>query len=245
MPEITFEALALIDYADAWAIQQQRVAARAQDAINDTILLCEHPPVITAGRGVSPQAFEAFTASPLLPVLPVFHTERGGEGAINAAESRVRSYHTERGGGWTAHEPGQLVVYPILKMPVRQLRGFVNDLLCAVTYTLTDFGLDALQPPEGQTGVWVQTPSGELRKLASIGLASKSAGKGVAVTYHGLALNVCNSLETFSVIDPCGFAPGVMTSMHALLGSAVVEDVQPKFTEALTRVLQRALAEPT
>jgi len=117
----------------------------------------------------------------------------------------------ERGGQATWHGPGQLVVYPIVSLADLRLgvRDHLRALEAALIATLARFGIEATRK-EGATGAWV----GE-RKVASIGVAVRRH-----VTWHGLALNVAPDLADFALIEPCGFAPDVMTSMKALLPGA-------------------------
>ncbi len=115
----------------------------------------------------------------------------------------------ERGGQATWHGPGQLVAYPIVSLADLELgvRDYLRALEAALLATLAAFGL-AGERRDGATGAWV----GE-RKVASIGVAVRRH-----VTWHGIALNVAPDLGDFALISPCGFAPGVMTSMAELLG---------------------------
>lgn len=117
----------------------------------------------------------------------------------------------ERGGQATWHGPGQLVLYPIVSLANLGIgvRDHLRALEAAVIATLARFGI-AGERRDGATGAWV----GE-RKVASIGVAVRRH-----VTWHGLALNVAPDLADFALIEPCGFAAGVMTSMERLLGAA-------------------------
>lgn len=119
----------------------------------------------------------------------------------------------ERGGQATWHGPGQLVAYPIVSLADLAIgvRDHLRALEEAVVRTLATFGI-AAERREGATGAWVGD-----RKIASIGVAVRRH-----VTWHGLALNVAPDLADFQLIQPCGFAPGVMTSMAELLGDRMV-----------------------
>jgi lipoyl(octanoyl) transferase len=146
----------------------------------------------------------------------------------------------ERGGDVTYHGPGQLVAYPILRLEEgeRDLHRFLRNLEAGIMSALADLGVaDAARRP-GATGVWV----GE-RKVASIGISCRRW-----VTFHGLALNVCTDLAYFARINPCGFAPAVMTSVSQLLGRQVtVAEVKPVLARRLGEALGRrfASASPT
>lgn len=191
-------ALAVIDlgrraYGTARDEQQARVAARlAGTAADDVALVCEHDPVITVGRGTRGA------------------DGRTGEGAF-LLDDRFEVVEVERGGEATYHGPGQVVVYPIVKLADgrHDLHAWMRALEAAVMVTLAGFGLETARV-EGRTGVW--TADGT-RKLCSIGVAATRW-----VTWHGLALNLDPDLSHFAAIRPCGFSAGVMTSVARELG---------------------------
>ena len=200
-------------YAQAWALQRALVAARQADRIDDTLLLVEHPPVITIGRA-------GRTANILAP-----------RDLLAARGFDV--YETERGGDVTYHGPGQLVGYPIVDLRaldedvVRYVRLLEKTLIDA----LGQFGIAAMRV-RGYTGVWV----GEA-KIAAIGVAVKRK-----VTMHGFALNVVPDLDHFAVINACGLGKPV-TSMRRLLDRPVsVEEVQPVVARAFGAAFSMALA---
>ncbi len=182
--------LGRMEYGRAWAIQKALAARRAADLVSDGLILVEHDPVVTLGRrGTDEDVLDKD--------LPVFRVERGGEA--------------------TFHGPGQIVGYPILKLPDRlEVRRLVTDLEELLIGTCADFGIDAgHEGPE--RGVWVGA-----RKIASIGLAVQRN-----VTFHGFALNVDPDLSYFLRIRPCGHAGTIMTSMAKELGHALeMEDVR-------------------
>jgi lipoyl(octanoyl) transferase len=165
---------------------RQRLAGQLQD---DLLLLVEHEPVFTLGRG---------TRATSLP-LPAAELERRG----------IAVHEVERGGDVTYHGPGQLVGYPIL-----DLRGFRPDLHwylrqleAALILALGTLGIAAERNP-GRTGVWTGG-----RKIASIGVHVKQW-----ITFHGFALNVTTDLGPFGLIVPCGIPDVVMTSVARELG---------------------------
>ncbi|MCZ6597513.1 MAG: lipoyl(octanoyl) transferase LipB [Planctomycetota bacterium] len=168
-------------YEDAWRLQKELVDQRADDALGDVLLLTEHEPVVTVGRGTSEQELAAIRAAVDVPVVEV---ERGGEA--------------------TYHGPGQLVVYPILKLPEarRDLHRYMRDLEEVVLGVLREFELEGSRR-EGYTGVWLGD-----RKIASIGVAVRRW-----VTWHGLALNLTTDLTAFRSFHPCGLDPDVMTRL--------------------------------
>lgn len=187
----------LTSYSRARDYQQELVERRARGEIPDTVLFLEHSPVITRGRGLQ------FTGQPRERHMPL----------PLQLPREIEFSESERGGDLTYHGPGQLVVYPIVKLdgssvfaPNHDVAGFLRGLERWFLATLQGWGLEA-DARESATGVWV----GE-RKVASIGIAVRKW-----VTYHGIAINAVNSLEPFHLISPCGFAPEVMTSLSELL----------------------------
>ncbi len=194
-PAVVFRDAWLLDlgraeYGRTWALQKALAARRAEDRIPDGLILVEHDPVVTLGRRGS-------DADVMDKSLPVFRVERGGEA--------------------TFHGPGQLVGYPILKLPDRiEVKRLVTDLEDVLIRTCADFGIEAgHEGPE--RGVWVGG-----RKIASLGLAVQRN-----VTFHGFAHNVSTDLSYFLRIRPCGHAGTIMTSMEKVLGHPVdLEDVQ-------------------
>jgi len=177
-------------YREVWALQKALVERRADDKIPDGLILVEHDPVATLGRRGS-------RADILDPTLEVVEIERGGEA--------------------TYHGPGQLVGYPILRLPDRlEIKRLVTDLEDVLLRTCADFGIDATR--EGlERGVWYRG-----KKIASIGLAVHRN-----VTFHGFAHNVTTDLREFRKIRPCGHGAEVMTSMAQILDHDVeMEDVK-------------------
>jgi lipoyl(octanoyl) transferase len=179
-------------YRPTWELQQRLHAQRVDDAIGDTVLLLEHEPVFTAGRR---------TAALERPV-----TTRGAE-----------VVDVDRGGKITWHGPGQLVGYPIVRLPapldvvahVRRMEQVLIDV-CA------DLEVSA-ERVEGRSGVWVPADErGPERKIAAIGVR---VSRGV--TLHGFALNCNPDLSWFDLIVPCGIADAGVTSLAAELGRDV------------------------
>jgi lipoyl(octanoyl) transferase len=168
--------LGRIAYADALELQNQLVAQRRAGEIPDTLLLLEHPHVITLGSGA--------------------HEENVLVSAEERAERGIELFETGRGGDVTYHGPGQLVGYPILHLkPDRQdLHRYLRDLEEMLIGVLGEFGLRGSRK-EGLTGVWVDD-----RKLAAIGVRVSSGW----ITSHGFALNVATDLSFFGAIVPCG-----------------------------------------
>ncbi len=176
-------------YAEGLRLQAQLVAERQQDLVEDTLLLLEHDPVFTLGRNARKEHV-------LFP--EEWLRGRGFE-----------VFESGRGGDVTYHGPGQLVGYPIFKLPParRDVHRYVRALEDVMIRTCAAYGISAGRVA-GMTGAWV----GE-QKIGAIGVRIARW-----VTSHGFALNVNNSLEPFSLIVPCGIAGKGVTSLGALLG---------------------------
>jgi lipoyl(octanoyl) transferase len=202
---IAFRRLGLLPYDDAWQLQRRIHAQRVADQTPDTCLLLEHPPVYTAGRRT--QDFER-------PVdgTPVVDVDRGG---------RI-----------TWHGPGQLVGYPIVRLPMPiDAVGHVRRLEAALIAVCADFGVDTAQIP-GRSGVWVIDADGE-RKIAAIGVRISRC-----TTMHGFALNCDADLSWFGRIVPCGIDDAAVTSLSAELGRDVtVAEVMPSVEVHLAQAL--------
>lgn len=206
--------LGRIPYGEAWALQDRLVDARSHDLAPDRLLLLEHPHTYTLGTSGHDEHL----------LLSEAERERLG----------VEVYRVDRGGDITYHGPGQVVGYPIVKLP-RGEDGLRTDVVAHVRRleqvliaTLADFGI-AARAIRGFTGVWVDTPQGEA-KIAAIGVRINVRG----VSKHGFALNMNTDLRLFEGIVPCGIGDKGVTSMEALLGAAqdeaaVTERIIPHF----------------
>jgi lipoyl(octanoyl) transferase len=192
-----FEAyrLGLIRYAEAHALQERLLAARQAQRIGDTLLLLEHPKVITLGRAAK-QAHVLMS-----------------EAALREAGYDV--HETGRGGDVTFHGPGQLVMYPIIDLkPDREdVRRYVFDLEEAMIRTCADYGVSATRCA-GYNGAWVGDA-----KIGAVGVRISRW-----VTMHGVALNVSTDLTGFSAIVPCGIGDRGVTSLKRELGRDVPLD---------------------
>ncbi|BCJ45212.1 octanoyltransferase [Actinoplanes ianthinogenes] len=194
----------LVDYRDAWDEQKRLHEAVAAGDQPDTILLLEHPSVFTAGKRTEP-ADRPWDGTPVVDV--------------------------DRGGKITWHGPGQLVGYPILRLPdpvdvvayVRRVEQLLIDV-CA------EFGV-VTERVEGRSGAWVRATDGGLdRKIAQIGIR---VARGV--TLHGFALNCDCDLANFERFVPCGIRDAGVTSLSAELGRPVtVAEVMPVVERHLT-----------
>lgn len=181
-------------YREVWNLQRQIHAAVEQGRSADTWIAVEHPPVVTLGR----QA-------------------RGGNVLLSAqalAERGIDLVEVERGGDVTFHGPGQLVVYPIMKLErFREVVPLVRSLERAVIDCCARFGVAAERWSE-HAGVWVGD-----RCICAVGLAVKRM-----VSMHGLALNVSTALDYDRVINPCGFTDRGITSLSAETGRVIALD---------------------
>ena len=211
--------LGRMPYRLAWTLQKELVEARLAGHTRDTLLLVEHDPVVTLGRGTRGE-FLAGGARVTREGDTEFVQLPGG--------ARAEVIEVERGGQATYHGPGQLVAYPIMMLREgrRDLHAWMRALEQAVIDTLEPLGLRAGRR-EGATGVWIDGQ----RKICSIGVAASRW-----VTYHGLALNVSTDLAHFAAIAPCGFEAGVMTSVEREVGAA------PPLATALQRALAAGVA---
>ena len=184
--------LGLVPYGEALgrqrALAEDRIAGRLG---SDLLLLLEHPPVITLGRG---------TRESSLPLAPELLRRRG-----------IDVFEIERGGDVTYHGPGQLVGYPIFDLAAhrRDLHWFLREIEEALFGALARFGVPA-ERRAGYTGVWTGG-----RKIASIGIHVRQW-----VSWHGFALNVTTDLSAFDLIVPCGIPGVVMTSLSKELARA-------------------------
>jgi lipoyl(octanoyl) transferase len=184
--------LGLISYADASGLQDELVEYRRADDIPDTLLLLEHPPVITLGRRAT--MADVYVSEAVL-------RQRG-----------IALQTTTRGGLVTYHGPGQLVGYPIVNLRARGLTVpcYVRALELAIISALASIGIDA-RIDAGHVGVW--TGQG---KIAAIGVAQRHG-----VTLHGFAVNLQPDLTHFELINPCGIGDLGVTSAQAILGLQV------------------------
>jgi lipoyl(octanoyl) transferase len=173
-------------YGEALALQRDVAARRIAGTLDhDVLLLVEHPPVITLGRGFQPQN---------LPIQRDALERRG-----------IEVHEIDRGGDVTFHGPGQLVGYPIFDLGGhrRDLHWFLRQMEEALIGALAGFGIPG-ERTAGYTGVWTQG-----RKIASIGIHVRQW-----VTWHGFALNVTTDLSYFDLIVPCGIPDVTMTSIQ-------------------------------
>jgi lipoyl(octanoyl) transferase len=188
------------------------VAARKAGAIEDVLLLCEHPHVITQGRSGKREHLLV---------------------SENVLKQKGVEFHaTDRGGDITYHGPGQIVGYPIFNLGAirRDVVWYVRMLEEAMIRATAVFGI-AAERVAGKTGIWVKSENVE-EKLAAIGVHISRW-----VTSHGFAYNVSTDLRFFDLIVPCGIADRKATSLEKLLGRRVeMQEVPPRIAQHLGEV---------
>lgn len=222
MPTVEVQWLGQVEYAQAWDLQKELVAARNSERDDDRFLLLEHPPVYTLGR-------------------------RGRvENLLLDDEARRREgitvHWVDRGGDITYHGPGQLVGYPILDLKrLYRARGFARPDLHLYLREIEETLIQALETfgirgrrYEGYTGVWVDEEDGP-RKIAAIGVKVSSKG----ISSHGFALNVSPNLGHFEGIVPCGIEEHGVTSMAKMMKRPIaIGDVLSPVVAAFASVFQ-------
>jgi lipoyl(octanoyl) transferase len=196
--------LGRVPYDDAWQLQRSLADRRIAGEVDDTLILLEHPSVYTAGRRTQPWERPA-DGTPVVDV--------------------------DRGGKITWHGPGQLVGYPVIRLPTPlDVVAYVRTLEDALIVACADLGLPAARVP-GRSGVWT---ADRKRKLAAIGVRVR-----YHVTYHGFALNYCPDLDAFERIIPCGITDAAVTSLSRELArpvtlSEALPVVEDHMVDALT-----------
>jgi len=194
-----------IGYEQGLALQQELVARRGAGEVDDVLVVCEHERVYTVGRGA-------------------------GTGNVRHVGD-IRVVRTDRGGDVTYHGPGQVVVYPIIRLTdPRQVRTYVGALERACIAVAADYGL-AASTVDGRPGVWVGND-----KLAAIGVRIRRDA-----TSHGLAFNVAPDLDDYTGIVACGLADAGVCSLASLGVAASPSEVASRLVDALSRTLARPL----
>ncbi len=204
MAEVTSYWLGRVRYAEAHALQEELLQARIEGHVGDTLLLLEHAPVVTLGRGAKREH--------------VLVDEQ------RRAEIGLDLHETGRGGDVTYHGPGQLVAYPIFQLePGRQdVRRYVRDLAEVMIRLVRAHGFDAgAGAPPDHIGVWVDLADprrwpGEEQALRPAKVGAIGVRLSRWVTMHGFALNVTTELGAFDAIVPCGIRDRGVTSLAAL-----------------------------
>ena len=208
-----------VDYLTAWQLQRA-LHRQVVDGRQDTVLLVEHPPVYTAGKRTDPHEHP----------LPV------------GRAAGVPVIDVDRGGKITFHGPGQLVGYPIVRLPDHvKVVDYVRRLEEALIASCAELGVVTARVP-GRSGVWLRAEAGRSeRKIAAIGIR---VSRGVAM--HGFALNCDVDLGWYDTFVPCGIDDAGVTSLTAELGRHVgVAEVVPVVRRHLEELLAWAPYSPT
>jgi lipoyl(octanoyl) transferase len=215
--------LGIIGYREALELQKRLVAARKAEAIEDVLLLCEHPHVITQGRSGKREH-----------LLVNEHVLR---------QKGVEFFETSRGGDITYHGPGQVVGYPILNLGAirRDVVWYVRMLEEAMIRATAEYGIKAVREP-GKTGIWVETRHSSLAASEKLGAIGVHISRWV--TSHGFAYNVSTDLRFFDLIVPCGIADRKAASLEKLLGRTVAgSEVATRIAKHLAALLGLELNE--
>ncbi|HYI13547.1 MAG TPA: lipoyl(octanoyl) transferase LipB [Thermoanaerobaculia bacterium] len=213
MRKCALHRLHLVTYENGMKLQQKLVEMRQKDALEDQLLLLEHPPVITLGRGGK---IENLLASEQL-----------------LRTHGVRFFETTRGGDITYHGPGQIVGYPILHLGEgnRDVRKYVWKLEEVLIRTVAAYGITA-ERVDGKRGIWVGA-----NKIAAIGVRIARW-----VTSHGWALNVSTNLDHFRLITPCGLHGTGVTSIERETGRSVpLAEVREHLATHFAEIFERDL----
>lgn len=216
VPKVKVHDFDLADYEKIWEMQKQLAEFRVQQKVCDALLVGEHYPVITLGRGTKEEEYPKTK-------IPVVEVERGGQA--------------------TYHAPGQLIAYPVMEIPPgrRDLHLYLRDLEDIIINTLAEFGIEGVRN-EGFTGVWVQAgkKKTDLKKIASVGVAVKRW-----VAYHGISINVDMDLDGYQQINPCGLDSQVMVNMKEMTKKKVtVDKVKSVFCKKFVSQFEMELLEP-
>jgi lipoyl(octanoyl) transferase len=213
--KLAVRRLGVVGYAEGLELQKALVAQRAADEIDDTLLLLQHPHVLTLGV----KAGESRTHVLATP-------ER-------LAELGVEIHETGRGGDVTYHGPGQIVGYPVVDLkPDRcDVHRYVRDLEEVMIRVTAEYGFEAGRI-QGLTGAWVVA-----EKIGAIGVRIQRW-----ITSHGFAFNVTTNLDFFRLIVPCGISDRGVTSLAKLTGRDIpIPDVEDHFIRHFCSVFDRTL----
>lgn len=203
-----FIDLGLIPHGEAEKIQLDRLNKVMEGTAEEVLFLLEHPPVVTLGR-------------------------QGGLENLLISEEALKHMgaeivQTARGGNITCHYPGQLVVYPVMRIEKRRggIKKFFHDMEETAIRTAMNFGVDAARC-EGRPGVWVGPG-----KLCSIGIGVKKW-----ITYHGLSFNVSKEMQLFDAITLCGLHGAHPTSLSREAGHDIeIEEVKNVFRKEFGKI---------
>ncbi len=226
---IQFRDLGLIDYKEAWDLQEDSLALVIKEKLDagktggnefssgdQVVYFCEHPHVYTLGKSGQNQNM-------LIP-----------DAFLKKIDATF--YRIDRGGDITYHGPGQIVGYPIIDLEALNIKvkDYVWGLEETVIRSLADYGIESGRL-DGTTGVWLDTGlHGKTRKICAIGVRVSRY-----VTMHGFALNVNTDLRYFQYINPCGFTDKGVTSMQQEAGREIeIKEVRDSLKEKFSEVFQ-------
>jgi len=232
MQKVQFQDLGLIDYKEAWELQERLFKASIQRKIDNRnlpedeqvetehhLLFCEHPHVYTLGKSGSEDN--------------LLLDEKGLE------EKDATFYQIDRGGDITYHGPGQVVGYPILDLDrfFTDIHKYLRFLEEAIIGTLEHYGIEAGRI-DGLTGVWLDPDNeAQARKICAYGVRCSRW-----VTMHGFAFNVNANVDYFGNIVPCGIPDKAVTSMHLELGRELdMEEVKAQLKIELSNIFDMEL----
>ena len=187
---LAVKSLGLQPYREVWLLQRRIQKEVIEGRSPDTLLWCQHHPIITCGRNAKPES---------LLVSPTKLSKNG-----------IALLHVERGGDMTYHGPGQLIGYPIIDLrgKRRDVHWYMRVIEEAIIRTLEDLNLTSVRR-DGETGVWVEHRGSPPLKIASLGVRISRW-----VTMHGFSVNVSDCSWGFSHIHPCGFKDRKTTSLE-------------------------------
>jgi lipoyl(octanoyl) transferase len=212
MKALDVRRLGLVRYADGLELQRTLVEDRKADRIPDTLLLLQHPHVVTIGVKKDGRAHIIATPEQL-------------------ASRGVEVFETGRGGDVTYHGPGQIVGYPIVDLNPdrRDVHRYVRDLEEVMIRVCAEYGLSAGRV-KGFSGAWIGT-----KKIGAIGVRISRW-----ITSHGFAFNVTTDVEFFNLIVPCGIADRGVTSLSQEIGrTPAMSEVETRLVEHFASVFER------
>lgn len=218
-PVVQFRELGLLEYQEAWTLQEQLLQQSISQKANGLLpahhlLFVEHPPVYTLGKSGKKE-----------------HVLIDDQ---ELKERQIAFFQTNRGGDITYHGPGQLVGYPIVDLEqfYRDIGRYLRELEEVIILTLQEYGLKG-ERSIGETGVWLDPGiPGRARKICAMGVRCSRW-----VTMHGFALNISNDLSYFNHIVPCGIPDKSVTSVEKELGRGLsVAEVKQKVLQNFSNV---------
>lgn len=212
MNEFKILSLGLTDYKKALNIQLDLLDKRKNNLIPDTLILLQHPPTITIGRGGDLKN---------LLVSQSYLKDRG-----------IYFEQISRGGDITFHGPGQIVAYPIMDLNSlgRDIHKYLRSLEYLIIDMLKNYGIKATGLKD-VTGVWANE-----KKIASIGIGVKRW-----ITYHGFAININNDLNYYDMIIPCGLSKVRMTNVttESATGKVAIENANDYIIESFSKTFNQ------